>query len=147
MENAELIKMVVELVVCIVAFAVGRYVLPKYKEDIQHAVAQFEVILKYAESFCAYARQFLTDYSGSQKMDAVVEKLKAICAEKGIDVDEETLRAIAQKAYDAMIAGESSSKLIIESAVTELQDAKTYEEKEEETTTSVEEDPFEDDTK
>lgn len=106
-------------VVTIIAFLFGKYVFPKHKTSIQNAVAQFEILLRYAESFCAYARQFL-NCSGSEKMDAVVEKLKAICVKEGIDVDEETLRAIGQKAYDAMIAGENSSKVIIETAVEEL---------------------------
>ena len=119
MSNNEIIRMVVELVVVIIGFFVGRYVLPKYKTNIQNAAIQFEVLLSYAESFCAYARQFL-DCSGEEKMDSVVEKLKVICMQQGIEVDEETLRAIGQKAYDAMVAGEKSSGTILEGAVEEL---------------------------
>ena len=124
--EGDLLKIIIEAALVAIAFFVGRYVLPKYKINIQNAAMQFEVLLNYAESFCAYARQFL-DCSGKEKMDDVVNKLRAICEEKGIDVpDDETLRAIAQKAYDAMIAGENSSKVIIESAIENIKTT-TYE--------------------
>ena len=112
-------KTIIELVVIVVAFAIGRYILPKYKINIQNAAAQFGVLLSYAESFCAYARQFL-NCSGSEKMDNVVARLRDICEQQKIDIDDDTLRAIAQKAYDSMIAGENSTKVIIESAVEEI---------------------------
>lgn len=122
MQNSELITTIIELVVVIASFFVGRYILPKYKTTIQNAAAEFQVLLNYAESFVAYAREFL-DVSGEEKMNAVVAKLKEICEQQNINVDEETLKAIAQKAYDAMKAGESSSKVIIETATTELKEA------------------------
>lgn len=124
MANNEIIVKVVELVVIIVSFIVGRYVLPKYKTNIHDAAAEFQVLLNYAESFVAYARQFM-NAPGEEKMNNVVEKLKSICDKQGIKVDEVTLRAIAQKAYDAMKAGEKSSKVVIENAVEELKIAST----------------------
>lgn len=124
MDNNELVKLIIELAVVIVAFFVGKYIFPKYKTTIQQHATEFEVLLNYAESFCAYARQFL-DSSGEEKMNTVVEKLRNICEQQGIKVDDETLRAIAQKAYDAMVAGENSSKVIIESAVNELKSTAT----------------------
>ena len=113
------LMMIIELVAVVIAFFVGRYVLPKYKTTIDKAVTEFQLILNYAESFCAYARQFLNS-PGEEKMNSVVAKLKIICEQQGISVDEETLRAIAQKAYDAMKANESAPKVIIENAVAEL---------------------------
>ena len=113
------LMMIIELVVVVIAFFVGRYVLPKYKTTIDKAVTEFQLILNYAESFCAYARQFL-NAPGEEKMNSVVAKLKIICEQQGISVDEETLRAIAQKAYDAMKANENAPKVIIENAVAEL---------------------------
>lgn len=123
MQSSEIIITVIEFVVVIGSFLLGKYVFPKYKTNIQNAVTEFTVLLNYAESFVSYAKQFLTDLTGPEKMDAVVEKLKAICEQQGINVDEETLRAIGQKAYDAMKAGESSSKVIIETATEELKSA------------------------
>ena len=132
--DKELIKLIVELVLAIVVFLLGRYVFPKYKIDISAAAAQFNVILNYAESFVAYARQFL-NCSGKEKMDDVVKKLKAICDQQGIQLEEETLRAIAQKAYDAMVANENKSKVILETQlleevkIAEAKDAETEESK------------------
>ena len=81
--DKELIVLIVQLVLAIGSFLAGRYLLPKYKTNIGTAVTQFELILKYAESFVAYARQFLNS-SGKDKMDDVVKKLQAICDKEGI---------------------------------------------------------------
>lgn len=116
----ETILFIFEIAVIAAAFFIGKHVLPNHKSTIQNASVQFEVLLKYAESFCAYARQFLTDYSGSEKMDSVVESLYNICKDLNIEVDEETLRAIGQKAYDAMIAGENSAKVVIENTTNDF---------------------------
>ena len=43
-------------------------------------------------------------------MPAVVEQLKAIAQEAGLDVTEEQLKAIAQTAYEAMKAGEAEAQ-------------------------------------
>ena len=129
--DRELIKLLVELGLAIAAFFLGRYILPKYKGNIQTAVSQFEFILRYAESFCAYARQFLTT-SGSEKMDEVVKKLQELCIKEGIQVEEETLRAIAQKAYDAMVAAENKAKIVIETPAA-IEEIKTFEPVEDET--------------
>ena len=141
MDN-EMLKMLIELVIVIAFFFLGRYVLPKNKINIQNAAIQFEVLLNYAESFCAYARQFL-NCSGEEKMDSVVEKLRAICEKQGIDIDDETLRAIGQKAYDAMKAGEKAA-VVLESAVEEIKEfvpsvEETTEEDRENTGSPVEE--------
>lgn len=107
-------EMLVTAVVMIVSFLLGKYVFPKYHDQIQDAVNQFTLILSYAESFCAYAKQFLTDKTGPEKMDEVVSKLVEFCEQHGIECDEETLRAIAQKAYNAMKQGEQSNTLTLQ---------------------------------
>ena len=122
--DKDLIVLIMQLVLAIGSFLAGRYLLPKYKTNINTAVTQFDVVLKYAESFVAWARQFLNS-SGEDKMNDVVKKLKAICDKEGIDLDEETLKAIAQKAYDAMIAAEKKAKIVVETPVVE--EAKTFE--------------------
>ena len=56
-------------------------------------------------------------------MDSVVEKLGEICEKFGIDADQETLRAIGQKAYDAMKAGEVETlPIILEQTAEEFKD-------------------------
>ena len=56
-------------------------------------------------------------------MDNVVYKLRCICEQQGITVDDETLRAIGQKAYNAMMSVEEAPKIILENAITELKTA------------------------
>jgi hypothetical protein len=135
MQNNEMVVMLVELIVTILGFAVGRYLLPKYKDTLQSAVNQFQMLLGYAESFCAYAKQFMT-CSGSEKMDSVVEKLSKICSDNGIEMDNETLRAIGQKAYDSMKLGEAQASatntIVIQQSA--LDDVKEYVPSTEETT-------------
>lgn len=123
MSTNEIISLVVQLVIVVAAFIFGRCILPKYKDEIENANQWFQVLLNYAESFVAYARQFLNDYSGEEKMDSVVEKLGEVCEKFGIDVDQETLRAIGQKAYDAMKAGEVETlPIILEQTAEEFKD-------------------------
>ena len=107
------LMMVIELIIIITSFFIGRYILPKYKNNIQDAALQFEVLLNYAESYVAYAKQFL-NIPNSEKMDVVVEKLRIICESQGIEIDEETLRAIGQKAYNTMKSAETNVLISVE---------------------------------
>ena len=121
--DKEFLFFIIELVTVIGSFLFGRYVMPRYKTTIQQHITEFQVLLNYAESFVAYAKQFLTSYSGEEKMNAVVKKLKEICDSKGLDVDEETLKAIGQKAYNSMVAGENNNpNIIIENALDLIKD-------------------------
>lgn len=60
------------------------------------------LIIQYAEAFVSWARQFKSDLSGKEKMNAVIEKLTDVANKYGINITEEEIRAIAQKAYDSM---------------------------------------------
>lgn len=60
------------------------------------------LIIQYAEAFVSWARQFKSDLSGKEKMNAVIEKLTDVANKYDIDITEEEIRAIAQKAYDSM---------------------------------------------
>ena len=60
------------------------------------------LIIQYAEAFVSWARQFKSDLSGKEKMNAVIEKLTYVANKYDIDITEEEIRAIAQKAYDSM---------------------------------------------
>ena len=55
--NIELLILITQPIIYLIAFLLGKYVFPKYKDTIQTVATQFDVIFKYAESFCAYARQ------------------------------------------------------------------------------------------
>ena len=66
-----------------------------------------------------WAREFMKSASGKEKMDKVVEQLKKIADEAGLKVTEEQLRAIAQTAYEAMMAGQKEAEQATETLQTE----------------------------
>lgn len=107
----DLFKLIVEIVVLVACYLIGRYVTGNsaVKDTILDATSKMELIVRYADTFVAWARQFLQDKSGSEKMDEVVSQLSIIAAKNGIDMSETEIQAIAQKAYDSMKAGEAAS--------------------------------------
>lgn len=82
------------------------------------------LIIQYAEAFVSWARQFKSDLSGKEKMNAVIEKLTYVANKYDIDITEEEIRAIAQKAYDSMKNKDDVVKLVsttgINTYVTEI---------------------------
>ena len=108
--DKSIIALIVQLVILIASFLVGKYVLPNIsKETITAVTAKFNLIVDYADKFVAWAKQAMSKSSGEEKMNAVVNELIKIAEKNNIDVSEVELRAIAQKAYDSMKAGESTS--------------------------------------
>ncbi len=111
-----------QLVVAVLAFIFGKYVIPNVPKSVMD---NLKILEKWAEKFVRWAREFMKSENGATKMARVVTMLKEIANESGIDIDEERLRAIAQTAYEEMIAGtesvdfvfsESEAKLIEEEA-------------------------------
>ena len=88
-----IIILAIQLAVAVGAFALGKYVV--------------------------WAREFMKTSSGKEKMDKVVEQLKKIADEAGLKVTEEQLRAIAQTAYEAMMAGTKEAGQTTETSQTE----------------------------
>ena len=92
--------------VTMAAFLVGKYVFPKLPQDMKDKLA---MLADWAAKFVIWAKEFLDKKTGTEKMAAVVEQLKRIADEAGIEVTEEQLKAIAQAAYEAMKAGEAEA--------------------------------------
>lgn len=92
--------------VTMAAFLVGKYVFPKLPQDMKDKLA---ILADWAAKFVIWAKEFLDKKTGTEKMAAVVEQLKRIADEAGIEVTEEQLKAIAQAAYEAMKAGEAEA--------------------------------------
>lgn len=109
--KTEVIFLIIQIVAILVGFAMGKYVPAKTKEEV---VEKLNVIVAWAEKFVRWARQFMDGKTGQEKMAAVVEQLKAIADEAGLNVTEDQIKAIAQTAYDAMIAGEAETAIEIE---------------------------------
>lgn len=92
--------------VTMAAFLVGKYVFPKVPQDMKDKLA---ILADWAAKFVIWAKEFLDKKTGTEKMAAVVEQLKRIADEAGIEVTEEQLKAIAQAAYEAMKAGKAEA--------------------------------------
>lgn len=92
--------------VTLAAFMLGKYVFPKVPQNVTNKLASLSA---WAAEFVVWAREFKKSQTGEEKMEAVVEKLKEIAEEMGINVTEDQLKAIAQSAYESMKAGEMAA--------------------------------------
>lgn len=105
----EIIILAVQLAVAVGAFVAGKYIFPKIPKTVTDKLTELSA---WAEKFVEWAKEFKKTESGAAKMEAVVQKLKEIAKEAGLEVTEDQLRAIAQSAYNAMIAGEKEAGTI-----------------------------------
>lgn len=105
--NAEVIFLIIYCLVTAGAFCIGKYVFPKMPKSVKD---KMEDLMEWAAKFVVWAREFLKEESGEEKMDAVIAQLKRIADEAGIEVTEEQLKAIAQTAYEAMKKGEAEKE-------------------------------------
>lgn len=88
------------------AFLLGKYVFPNIPKTVTDKLMSLS---EWAAQFVEWAKEFKKGQTGEEKMAAVVEQLKKIADEAGLNVTEEQLKAIAQTAYNAMKAGEKES--------------------------------------
>lgn len=109
--SSDIIKLIIEIIVLICCYLVGRYATGNtvVKSTISDVTDKINLIITYADKYVAWARQFLQDKTGSEKMDEVVSQLAIIAEKNDIDMSETEIRAIAQKAYDTMKAGEAAA--------------------------------------
>lgn len=85
-------------------------------EAIDIVISKTNLIISMADSFVAWARQFMKNNTGSEKMDEVVKRLTQIAERNNIDITKEEIQAIAQKAYDSMMAAEATVNAAITAA-------------------------------
>lgn len=107
----EIIILAVQLGAAVGAFFVGKYLFPNIPQSVTE---KLNTLSGWAAQFVVWAKEFMKKQTGEEKMAAVVEKLKEIADEAGIDVTEDQLRAIAQSAYNAMKAGEKEAEAAAE---------------------------------
>ena len=103
----DIILLAVQLGIAVAAFAAGKYIFPKVPKTVTD---KLNVLSQWAAQFVVWAKEFMKKQTGEEKMAAVVEKLKEIADEAGLDVTEDQLKAIAQSAYNAMKAGEKEAE-------------------------------------
>lgn len=103
----DIILQAVALLVSVGAFLLGKYVFPNVPKTV---TAKLRELAAWADKFVVWAREFMKADSGHDKMEKVVEQLKAVAKEAGWDVTEDQLRAIAQTAYENMMAGAAAAE-------------------------------------
>lgn len=99
----DIILLAVQLGIAVVAFAAGKYIFPKAPKNVAD---KLDMLSQWAAQFVVWAKEFMKEQTGEEKMAVVVEKLKEIADEAGLGVTQDQLKAIAQSAYNAMKAGE-----------------------------------------
>lgn len=104
----DIVILAIQLGVTIAAFVIGKYVFPNVPKSVTE---KLNTLSAWAAQFVVWAKQFMQSQSGEEKMAAVVQKLKEIADEAGLEVTEDQLRAIAQSAYNAMKAGEKEADI------------------------------------
>lgn len=104
----DIIMLAAQLGITVAAFLVGKYVFPNIPKSVTEKLNSLSA---WATQFVVWAKQFMQTQSGEEKMAAVVEKLKEIADEAGLEVTEDQLKAIAQSAYNAMKAGEKEADI------------------------------------
>lgn len=112
--DRSVIILIIQLVIVVGSFFIGKYLLPfigNNKETIETVLNQVTLISTYADSFVAYAKQFMKKSNGAEKMEEVVSQLNKIADRHGFSMTEEEIKAIAQKAYDNLKAGEEAAEL------------------------------------
>lgn len=111
MEN--IIYNAVLLLISIGGFLLGKFIFPNVPKSVADKLRQ---LAAWADKFVVWAREFRKQDSGHDKMEMVVEQLKAVAKEAGWDVTEDQLRAIAQAAYENMMKGAEEAQQTQEAA-------------------------------
>ncbi len=106
----DIILLAVQLGIAVAAFVAGKYVFLKVPKTVTD---KLNVLSQWAAQFVVWAKEFMKKQTGEEKMAAVVEKLKEIADEAGLDVTEDQLKAIAQSAYNALKAGEKEAETAV----------------------------------
>ena len=68
---------------------------------------KIDIIIKMASQFVVLAKKEMTDATGEEKRNWVIEKLKTICDGIDIVLDDDSLRAINEGAYAEMKSKET----------------------------------------
>ena len=109
LNDTTIVQELITLIALVISFVIGRYILPKMNMTTDTALKNLQIIEKYAAAFVIFAKEFYGELSGEDKLNEVVNKLKTIAENNCIDMKEEDLKAIAQKAYTEMKKGEESA--------------------------------------
>lgn len=110
--NGNTLILGIQLIVLGLAFIFGKFILPNLSQQSITNISQALIVInQFAASFVTWAKQFMPNNTGDEKMSAVIEKLTAVCEKYKINMSEDELKAIAQKAYSTMKAQEQAAEV------------------------------------
>ena len=104
--NIQFVFIILETILILGYFIFTRNSSPETVSDI---TAKINIIISYADAFASWAKQFMSKNSGTEKMNEVVNQLKIVADKYNINMSETEIRAMAQKAYDNMVAEEKKN--------------------------------------
>lgn len=81
-------------IIAVLTYLFGRYIMPHIPED------KMAFLEYWAEKFIAWAEDKMRDSTGREKMEAVIAKLQEKAAEKGLNLTDDDIYALAQLSYD-----------------------------------------------
>lgn len=122
MKNPEIVIGFVSVIAILLGFLIGKITSDK-TYDIDIMTKRVKYIYEMAGSFIAYADQFMNGTTGEEKMDFVIDRIIELIDDNFLfEMDRETIKAIAQKAYVAYKAGKENTAVgtlipIIESGI------------------------------
>ena len=98
-----LLNTFIQLIVAIIAFCIGKYLLPKLPQETAATVRdKMKLIITYADQYVNWADRFMEGSSGSEKLNTVVGQLKELSTAYGFQATDQDLTAIAQTAFENM---------------------------------------------
>ena len=98
-----LLNTVIQLIIAIISFCVGKYLLPKLPQETAATIRdKMKLIITYADQYVNWADRFMEGSSGSEKLSSVVGQLKEVASKYGFQATDQELTAIAQTAFENM---------------------------------------------
>lgn len=99
----QLIAIGLQLIIALVSFLIGKFLLPHLPKDTADAIkSKLELIATFATQYVHWAEKFMDGSNGAEKMAAVVGNLKEVAEKYGFQATDQQLTAIAQTAYEKM---------------------------------------------
>jgi len=103
----------IQIIIVAISYLAGRYIFPKIPEGaLETLSSSLSIMSQYADRYVAWAKQFMPDATGSEKMNTVVGYLQNIANKYHIDMNVTDIQAIAQAAYNAMKKGMADSQAV-----------------------------------
>ena len=100
----EMILKIIEVIVLVLSFVIGRYILPKIPKSTIDTVMNdvltiVDFVKDWAERFIILQAK-INDITGDKKMSNVVDAIEKVLKKYGLEMDREEIKAIAQQVYE-----------------------------------------------